>query len=83
MLNILKTLTDYLLKMEQGEEESCAIPDESIDDWYQQVSEKLDTLRKNPQKHQMRIDQLEEISEHLKQVKSIREQKCHSGNDHA
>lgn len=83
MLNILKTLTDYLLKMEQGEEESCAIPDESIEDWYRQVSDKLESLRKEPERHHMRIQQLEAISEHLKQVKAIREQKCHSGGDHA
>ncbi len=83
MLNILKTLTDYLLKMEEGEEESCAIPDESIDDWYQQVNDKLEMLRKDPELHKIRIEQLEEISEHLKKVKAIRDQKCHSGESHA
>lgn len=77
MLNILKSLTDYLLKMEEGEEESCAIPDESIDDWYDQVNAKLESLRTDPQQHQQRIEQLEDISEHLKRVKAIREQKCH------
>lgn len=77
MLNILKTLTDYLLKMEEGEEESCAIPDESIDDWYDQVNAKLESLRTDPQQHQQRIEQLKDISEHLKRVKAIRQQKCH------
>jgi len=83
MLNILKNMTDYLLQMEQREEESCAIPDESINDWYQQVIDELDALRKNPQQHQLRIEQLEDISAHLKQVLAIRANKCHDGGDDA
>ncbi len=83
MLNILKTLSDYLLKMEQGEEVSCAIPDESISDWYDQVSEKLEALRQKPERDQIRIAQLEDIQQHLQQVKAIREKKCRSGGENA
>lgn len=81
MLNILTTLTDYLLKNEEGEEESYAIPDGSISDWYKQVSEQLSVLKKDPKKHKIRIAQLEKISQHLDRVLQIRKNKCHSQDE--
>ncbi len=77
MLNILKSLSKYVLEHEQQEAESCAIPDESIADWIKQIDEELSFISQKPGKHINKIEQLKSIKNYLKEVRKIREQRCH------
>lgn len=68
MLNILKSLTEFVLKHEQDTEESCDIPDESISDWLKQVDDEIAALSARPEKHTVRLEQLKTIHDHLSKV---------------
>lgn len=81
MLNILRSLTDYLLQHEEKTEESCDIPDENIQDWLQQVDDEIAALSSQPEKHRLRLEQLRDIHDHLQQVLAIRATKCASHPD--
>jgi len=76
MLNILRSLTDYLLQHEEKAEESCDIPDENIRDWLQQVDDEIAALTDDPERHRLRLEQLRDIHDHLAQVLAIRASKC-------
>lgn len=78
MLNILRSLTDYLLQHEEKAEESCDIPDENIRDWLQQVDDEIAALATDPARHRLRLEQLRDIHNHLQQVLAIRAAKCNS-----
>ena len=78
MLNILRSLTDYLLQHEEKAEESCDIPDESIRDWLQQVDDEIAALAADPERHRLRLEQLRDIHDHLTQVLAIRASKCNA-----
>lgn len=78
MLNILRSLTDYVLQHEEKAEESCDIPDENIIDWLQQVEEEIEALSADPDRHRLRLEQLQDIRDHLKKVLEIRAAKCKS-----
>lgn len=77
MLNILKSLTESLLRHEEKLEESCDIPDESITDWLAQIDEEIQMLSTDPEGHRLRLEQLNTIHQHLEQVLAIRARKCH------
>ncbi len=79
MLNILKSLTEFLLRHEEETGESCDIPDESIEDWVQTVEEEIRTLSGDPGAHRLRLEQLQAIARHLKQIQVIRARKCNPG----
>jgi len=76
MLNILKSLTGFLLRHEQRVETSCDIPDESIDDWARQVSDEIAALSGDPEEHHIRLEQLQAIQQHLATIQDIRDNKC-------
>lgn len=78
MLNILKQLTDFLLRAEEKEAERCDIPDENIEEWEQLVKEHLAHLKANGGNHPYQIEQLEDILQTIQNIKTIRQEKCAS-----
>ncbi len=76
MINILQSLTQYLLDNEEKEEESCSIPDESIADWLNQINNKITYLKNHSGAHEKKLQQLYLIREHLEKVQKVRAAKC-------
>jgi len=76
MLNILTSLTQFLLDHEEKTEESCDIPDENIEQWLRQVDDEISALSENTEKHSARLEQLKTIQDHLRKVEAIRAKKC-------
>jgi len=76
MLNILTSLTQFLLDHEENIEESCDIPDGNIEEWRQQVDDEISALSENAEKHSLRLEQLKMIQDHLRKVEAIRAKKC-------
>jgi len=77
MLHIMKKIADWIVEHEKKEATDCSIPDEVIDEWLETIEERKKRMKEHHKTDTEQYDMLQGIEEEVKQIKEIREKKCH------
>jgi len=76
MLNVLKKIADWLIEHEEKMAEDCKLPDEIIEEWEEQVDEKIKKMEENNKTNSAQYDMLKDIKERIEEIKSKRAKEC-------
>ena len=80
MVHILKKLADWIIDEEMGSSTDCTISDEIIDEWLETIENHKKKSEKYHKKDSEQYDMLVELEKKVRQIKEIREKKCHKIN---
>ena len=76
MLNVLKKIADWLIEHEEKMAEDCKLPDEIIEEWEEQVDEKIKKMEENNKTNSAQYDMLKDIKQRIEEIKSKRAKEC-------
>ena len=78
MMHMMKKIADWIVEHEEKEAESCSIPDEIIDEWLETIEERKKRMEEKRHAHSEQYEMLLDLEKRVKEIKAIRERKCHT-----